>query len=98
MNMLRNVESFETTTRAALALFACRVSSLSLSPSLAGDQDGDIHVLVPQDQNIQFFFSACALLLRNSPETMEMVRSSSFSALSVQYLDYRATKFRRREM
>ncbi|CAM9761331.1 unnamed protein product, partial [Ectocarpus sp. 4 AP-2014] len=38
-----------------------------------GGQDGDIHVLVPQDQNVQFFFSACSLLLRNSPETMEMV-------------------------
>lgn len=31
-------------------------------------------MLVPQDQNVQFFFSACSLLLRNSPETMEMVR------------------------
>ncbi|CAN0553033.1 unnamed protein product, partial [Laminaria digitata] len=38
-----------------------------------GGQDGDIHVLVPQDQNVQFFFSACSLLLRNSPETMAMV-------------------------
>eukprot|EP00903_Cladosiphon_okamuranus_P020640 g18950.t1 len=38
-----------------------------------GGQDGDIHVLVPQDQNVQFFFSACSLLLRNSPETMDMV-------------------------
>lgn len=31
-------------------------------------------MLVPQDQNVQFFFSACSLLLRNSRETMEMVR------------------------
>ncbi|CAM9586597.1 unnamed protein product [Scytosiphon promiscuus] len=38
-----------------------------------GGQDGNIHVLVPQDQNVQFFFSACSLLLRNSPETLEMV-------------------------
>ncbi|CAM9637775.1 unnamed protein product, partial [Discosporangium mesarthrocarpum] len=38
-----------------------------------GGQSGDIHVLVPQDQNSVYFFSAYALLLRNSPETMAMV-------------------------
>jgi hypothetical protein len=29
----------------------------------------EIHVLVPQDQNSVFFFSAYALLVRNSPES-----------------------------
>lgn len=42
-----------------------------------------MHVLLPQDQNVQYFFSACSLLLRNSEETMAMVRLFSVVRLCV---------------